>query len=316
MATLFKSGSYAYIGDDALTSSPPNAPTPQRKITDRAGRTVFAGVFGDLATATRDDQITEQFQYNIGSGSYGTLVVTGSNGGTVTQSNSQAVVASSVATNGFAQIQSEHTNRYRPGHEAYAFFTAEFTDTTGGAIQRIGLFDDDDGFYVAVSGSTFVAGRRHSGTDTIYEQSAFSIDALDGTGPSAFVYDKTKNNVFRISFGWLGAAPATFEILKPEGEWLPFHKVLHANLETGTTIGNPILPIRAEVIKDAGATDVVLRTASWNAGIYGTFEQVGDRSWTVAASGSVSANTETVALVVNNKDTFQSKTNKAKVHLG
>lgn len=286
---------------------------------DRSGREASNTVFGDAVVATKHDIIGVQFQYNITT--YDAISTT-TTYATITQSNSKAVLATSTDSTITisATLQSKKALRYRSGKEGYFYFTSTFTTTTGSfkvgiadTLQYIGLFDADDGFYIGFNGLKFVVGKRRATVDLQIERDFFNRDILDGTGKSKFNIDFSKSNVFKISYGWLGSAPITFEVLTPQGKWVAFHVIEYPNTEISPSINNPVLPIRAYIAKTTTgtATDIQLRTSSWSAGIVnGASLSVGDRNFSTTAAKSVTAATTTNIMTLKNNATFQSKTNK------
>lgn len=282
------------------------------RIADRAGREPLVSEFGELIIGQRATDVQVQFQYNIATAD---VTDNSANGGAVTQSNSQAVLASGVGATGKASVESVDAIRYRPGHAGMAFFTAAWvTGGTAGAKQYIGPFDADDGFFVGFDGTGFVVGRRRSTVDTTVAQAAFSIDVLDGAGASGINFSAVSGNlnVFAISYGWLGAAPITFWILSPAGVWFPFHRIEYPGTATTPHIDNPVLPIAADITKTSGATDIDMRTCSWFGGSVGAEGEAGDRSFATNNEKAIGGAAETNILTLQSVATFQAKTNRVK----
>jgi hypothetical protein len=277
----------------------------------------FVTVFGDEVVGTREDLISIQFPYGIST--YDTVSSTGS-GGSVSSSNSMAIISSGTNPTGSAQLQSKRTLRYRAGHEAYVFFSAMFNN--GGvatSTQWIGLLDSANGVAVGFNNTTFSVLYRNNGVNTIVPQSSFNIDPLDGTGASGFTLNPQTLNVYRIAYGWLGASPIRYQILAENGEWITFHQIISNNAISSPIFSNPMIPVTAQVTKTAGATNIILSTASWNAGIIGEPSNASSRyfaaeSGIVNVTGSVSP-TEQHILTVRNKSTFQSQSNKIGVRI-
>jgi hypothetical protein len=238
-------------------------------IHDASRKAPTYSVFGDTITGVKRDEITVSFQVGI---STFDAISTVTGGGAVTSIIPQAQVASGVPAAGTAEIQSVQSVKYRAGKEGYSFFTCEFTTQTGGVLgiansnQQIGFFDDQNGFYVGFTGVDFCIASRKAAVDTIVTQENFNRDKLDGSGYSGFTADFSKNNVYKISFGYLGAASITYEISRQDGVWITFHVIEYPNSSLNTHISNPVLPVTCRVEKTAGATNVTMRTSSWSAG--------------------------------------------------
>jgi hypothetical protein len=282
-----------------------NRLTSGKILDDAIGRSTLNTIFGEQINIIPHADIEEQFHYNINTR---TLTTTNANGGTATVENDMMKLSSSTATNGSTKVETNRPIRYRPGKEAFALFTAQWDNGgVAGCKQRIGIFNGTDGYYVGFNGTDFVAGYSTSGSDTEVTQANMS-------GDSTYIdqLDFTKLNIFRISYGWLGTAPVTFEFLGSDHHWHELHIIEFQNTLTRPSVDNPSLPICAHVTKTSGATDVVMRSASWLGGVHGEDHSPGDRydTGTVSATG---VSTEAVLIHFQNVTTFQSKTNRVEV---
>lgn len=228
--------------------------------------------FGASISASRVTQISANFSQAL---AYNDVTTTTS-GGTVTQANGSAVIASGTGTTASASISTNSVLSYNPGHELYATFTAAFTTPTSAASnQRIGIYDASNGFFVGYNGTSFGVTWRQNGVDTFIPQSSFNEDTLTGNLSSFFLrgttpeaIDFTKKNIFRIRYGWLGAAPIKFEVMSPEGRWVRYHVIRYPNTAVAPHTYSTSLPIFAEVNKTASdATNLQISTSSWDAGI-------------------------------------------------
>jgi len=227
----------------------------------------FVSTFGDQIVATRNDQVSLMFQYNVPTD---LLNILAAGSGTINQTQGHLQINTGTDSNGSMTATSKTSLHYSPGHEGSVFFTAAYTTGVADSQQFIGLIDDNDGWAVGYNGVNFaILFRRFSGSNTYINQANFNVDPLNGTGPSGFTIDQTKINVFRISYGWLGVAPVTFQVLKPDGTWIVFHRIEYPNSETTPHIENPTLPIRAFVTNSGNTSDLQLRTVCWNASIVG-----------------------------------------------
>ena len=120
--------------------------------------------------------------------------------------------------------------------------------------------------------------------------------------------------LFRIAYGWLGAAPIKYYVLTSTGQWINFHKIQWPNSAGGPTFLNPVLPIAMEVKKTAGTSNLQINTASLNAGIVGEPSTAGSRFF--AESNSVTiATSETHVLTIQNKTTYQGVTNQVQIQI-
>ena len=232
------------------------------------------------------------------------VTVTTASGGSATRTTGLMQLATSTATTGEVKAVSVDRVYYRSGSEMYAVFSAAWLD--GGAadsFQRVGLYDDNNGFYIGYEGTTFGVVIRSGGVDGAQTaRASFNGDPLDGTSGSRFTragtpeaIDLTKLNVFRIRFGWLGAAPIKFEVLSPDGEWIVFHTVRQPNLSAAPSIQSVDLPITAHLDKTAGSTNLRLNCACWGAGsTYDKTDIVGTQTLGTAVNSAIVHNVQGV----------------------
>lgn len=231
-------------------------------------------VFGGLVVGHRNNQVAVSFV----SGPVENLVtVTTTGTATALILGGQALFSTGTGSTADAKGVSFGETFYKPGHEIYSVFTAYFTQPTDtSSFQRIGHYTDGlNGFFLGYEGLTFGVVKLSGGIVTFTSQANFSGDLLDGSSGSKFtrnsvpeVLDKTKLNVFRIRFGWLGSAPVYFEILNPDGSWVTFHKILQPNLLNAPSIQDPNNPITVHVSKfGSDVTNLVVSTSCWAAGV-------------------------------------------------
>lgn len=230
-------------------------------------------VFNQTIIGTRNNQIEIDYS-TVDPDANSLLTITKTNGGDATNTAGQAVYSTSTNTSGEIKAITTRNITYNPHAESYAAFTAIFTTGVANSYQRIGLYDDNNGFFIGYEGTSFGVTKRSGASDTTTDQASFSADTLTGQTGSGYkrngvveAADFTKDNLFRIRFGWLGAAPIYFEILSPDGEWVTFHVIKHPNTLAVPSIQNPNLPLRLHIKKTtAGATNLTISTACWAAG--------------------------------------------------
>lgn len=211
------------------------------------------------------------------------ISITTSGGGNSANSNGQAVFATSTGATGSVRAVTTLSINYRPQAEVYAAFSAVFTTGTANSLQRIGIYDTNNGFFLGYEGTSFGVTLRKAGADTRTAQASFNLDTLTGSASSKYTRagvpeaaDFTRDQLYRIRFGWLGAAPIVWEILSPDGKWVAFHVQRHPNTTSGTSINSPNLPITLEATKTSGATNITISTACWAAGTTSNLIKVSD----------------------------------------
>lgn len=267
-------------------------------------------------TAFRDTRVAEiraaigwTFNYNINTDIVSSTT-TGS--GTVTQSNSKAVLQTGAATSSMAQISTVDALRYSPGLGALIRFTALFTPGVAGSTQLIGIGDESDGFFFGYSGASFGIFRRQNGTDNFTPQSSWNKDTLDGTGASGVLLDITKGNVYSIQYQWLGFGLIEFAIVSPSGKTILVHRIEYPNSSVDPSIFNPTLPLMAQVENTTNNTNITLETPSGMGFIEGDAGRaLVTRNSALASKSSIA--TEEAVITIRNKSTFQGKTNRIRI---
>lgn len=240
--------------------------------------------FQQTVIATRYNQIEINFSTDDPD-VISTITVSKNNGGDASNATGQALFTSGANTNGGVSAVTNADVIYRPHAETYVAFTAIWT--SGGlanSYQRIGIYDVNNGFFLGYEGTVFGVTVRKGGVDTQTAQAAFNIDTLTGGPTSKYTRagvpeaaNFALDNLFRIRFGWLGAAPIQWEIFSPDGEWVLFHIQRHPNTVALPTINNPDLPITIDIQKTgAGATVLNMNTACWAAGTSSDLSKVTD----------------------------------------
>lgn len=253
-------------------------PDGKLKVSQNTGQ---KDVFNQQIAGTRNNQLEVDFS-NTDPDSISTLTVTKTNGGDASTSGGQATFETSTNTSGEIKAITTRTVTYHPHAENYAAFTAIFTTGIANSYQRIGLYDDNNGFFIGYEGTSFGVTKRSGGVDTTIAQASFSEDKLTGQSGTKYTrnnvaeaLDTTKDNLYRIRYGWLGAAPIYFEVLSPDGEWVTFHVIKHPNTAAVPTVQEPNQPLRIHIKKTtAGATNLSVKTACWAAGTTSDLQKI------------------------------------------
>lgn len=270
----------------------PNLPAGQAKMTSSAPVVIASDQTPVSINVSTDafEQLVVGSRYNQVEVSFATtdpdlitdITVTKSNGGDASNANGVGVFTSGTNTSGGIKAVTNTSVIYSPHFETYAAFSAIFTPGIANSYQRIGIYNDSNGFFVGYNNTVFGVTLRKGGIDTFVGQTSFNGDLLDGSAGSKFLrngvpeaVDFTKDNLFRIRFGWLGAAPITFEILSPDCDWIAFHAIKFPNTSTSASINDPNLPITLDIQKTtAGATSLSIATGCWGAGTTSDFQKL------------------------------------------
>lgn len=232
-------------------------------------------IFGQIVTASRTNQVTAGF-FKINTTPADFATITTSGGGTATSGSGKAFFQTGTAGTASTTAISTANISYTPGYEIYSIFTLTFTTpTNASSAQYGGLWDTiAEGFYVGYNGTTFGTSVMTGGVQSFTNRTAWNGDLLDGNSQSKFTragvpeaINFTYLNLFRIRFGWLGAAPILYEVCSPDGQWVTFHTILEPNTTANTSIRNPNLPISIVVNKTSSdSTNLAMSCACWAAG--------------------------------------------------
>lgn len=253
-------------------SAPVTIASDQSMVPIKISNPGLIDTFGKLVTTESHNDIDVQFYRDDPNN---ILTVTSASGGTAVKSAGYATFSTSTSTTGAIKGVTLDTTHYHSGGEIFSMFGVAFV--TGGqatSFQRIGLFDNNNGFYVGYENTTFGVSVRNGSSDTFVARSSFNVDLLTGDPSSNFTrngvpeaIDLTKLNVFRIRFGWLGAATVKYEVLSPDDEWVLFYIIRQPNTSSTPHIQNADLPNTLEINKTAGAANIQIYTTCWGSGV-------------------------------------------------
>jgi hypothetical protein len=183
-------------------------------------------------------------------------------GGTSTFVANTSSIALAVTTASGDRVvrQTKEYFAYEPDRAQQFAFTFLFGTATTNCVQRIGAFDDNDGVFIQLSGSSFSTVIRSSSSgspvNNVISQSSFNIDKLDGTGPSGMTLDVTKVQLIFIEYQWFGVGTVRFGIFW-NGQIFYFHQVHHANISTQVYMKRGSLPARYEIVNTGTLANAV-----------------------------------------------------------
>ena len=208
--------------------------------------------FDQVVIAERTAQIEMGF---MGAGTVTTLMnqTTLSGGATATWTAGQLTVTTTTTNPSVALLSSIQTGTYRAGYEMFSYFTAYWSGASAvaGTYSRIGYTDaSTNGVWIGYEAGVMSISKMSGGTIVSIARSAWNGDLLTGLSNSKFTQlglpvaiNFAYLNVFRIRFGWLGAASLVFEVLSPDGNWIIFHTIYEPNSQIAPSIQNPNLPM-------------------------------------------------------------------------
>jgi hypothetical protein len=179
-------------------------------------------------------------------------------GGTTTFNANAGLVDLAVTTTSGSKVYRETTKvfSYQPGKSLLILSTFIFNPAKTNLRQRVGYFGADNGIYIELANSTLSFVERSSVTGSVTEtrvaQADWSVDKLDGTGPSGLTLDITKAQILWMDIEWLGLGTVRLGFVI-DGVFILCHNFHHANLIASTYITTASLPLRYE-IENTGAT--------------------------------------------------------------
>ena len=139
---------------------------------------------------------------------------------------------------------------YQPGKSQQIICTGKFDIRVNGIKKSIGSFDDNDGYFFQMSGSSFgvVLRKTINGvrTDTFISQSTWNLDKMNGTGPSANTLDTSKAQIYTMDYEWLGVGRVRYGVVQ-NGILIYVHEINNYNSLETVYIRNPNLPVRYEI---------------------------------------------------------------------
>ena len=112
-------------------------------------------------------------------------------------------------------------------------------------------------------------------------QSAWNIDKMDGTGPSEYLLDLTKMQMFFVDFSWYGAGAVRWGLRGPRGNIVYVHKMANNNVNPMAYMRSGNLPGRYESTTLPASTQITANIATTDTTI-----NVADTSKFYAASAS------------------------------
>jgi hypothetical protein len=159
--------------------------------------------------------------------------------------------------------QTRNVMRYIPGRTSTLTYAIRFQMPVTGIRRRLGLFDENNGFYFEDAGVLNGQGLpeynvviRSSTSGSVVEnripRSQWNGDKLDGTGPSGITADPTKQHMVNFEYEWYGAGQVIIG-WTINGHTHTIHTFNHANLADLPWCSTPFLPIRLELENLTGA---------------------------------------------------------------
>jgi hypothetical protein len=269
--------------------------------------------FGTLETNELQPIIGIDFVYGINT-QVGSSTVSGT-GATVDTNASRLRIQSGTSSTGTATYNSRRVIKYRPGQGITARFTAVFATGTANNTQVIGVGNATEGYFFGYNGTAFGIAHRNNGSTTWTAQTAWNGDKADGTGASAFNWNKQFGNVCMIKYPYLGYGDITFYVQDSvTAKWVLVHTIRYANTSASVQITNPNLYFWANITNSGNTSNRIMYVGSVGIFLSGT------RGYLSSPKGSADSNlagvtTETNILSLRNATTYNTVTSRSLVRL-
>jgi hypothetical protein len=236
-----------------------------------------------------------------------------STGGAATHEAAESAIKVEVtsASGSTSEIRTNTYYKYQSSYTQLVDMSIINSDT--GQVNQVrewGYFDDQDGLFFRLSGTTFSIVERSSTSgapvETTYNQSAWNIDPLNGSGPSGITLDLSKGNIFQIELQWFGVGTTRYSV-----DGVLVHEVKHANTLTAPYMKTATLPIQVRVTNTAASSAGSVKLICARVAAQG--QQQEPFEWIHAIDSSVPklvGLTEIPVLSIRPKATFNGVTNR------
>jgi hypothetical protein len=209
----------------------------------REGEQLFDGVgYSQVSQTHRIDDYV--FTY---SGHTDKFFTATANGGSVEHSTIQStnkLMVSDVAGSSSSKT-SYLSYPYVPGNGTFMSISLSCGDIgKDGVVRRWGLYDDEDGVYFELDGTSFSVNVRSSVSGSIQVSSVLEQDFLEQL---SYPINFDKYNLYWLDYQWQGVGRVRFGLFNPDGSRQILHVIEHANTNSLPYMRRGTLPFRAEI---------------------------------------------------------------------
>lgn len=158
--------------------------------------------------------------------------------------------------------QTKNVMRYVPGRPAEYSQAIILGAHVSGIRQRVGLFDDNDGFFFerAADGNLYCV-IRSSVTGTPQEtrkiRADWNGDKLNGSGPTGITLDLSKTQLLVVDYEWYGVGVVKFSLVI-NNQTVDLHTFYHANTISDPWCSTPFIPMRVEMENVSTSTSATM----------------------------------------------------------
>lgn len=217
--------------------------------------------FGGLRVSTPRLLGEYRFQYGIGTNEDEFNYKLENDGTFVPEYYRNCVLLKTTDTSGSrVAFQTKQYHPYIAGTSNKYLMTFKMDPARSGLVQYVGAFDDYNGIYFRMNGTTPEVGIRKGNfgitvDNNTVPKTAWNVDRLDGSmnefNPSGITVDFTKCHILFIDYQWLGVGRVRVGFII-NGVYHVVHQFTHANSTTETYIRQPSLPMRYEIVNTSG----------------------------------------------------------------
>jgi len=247
--------------------------------------------FGRLRISQPYTLFDSQQRYSVDSSFDSATTGTGS----VSFLSNQSSAALSVTSGGVGSVvrQTYRYFPYQPGKSLLILATFCMDSSTSSSLtQRVGLFDSNNGvFFQRIDSTVSFVLRSNSiptpGTPSdvrTVNQSSWNGDKLDGTGPSGYVLDATKTQIFWTDIEWLGVGSVRCGFVI-NGQLVTCHTFYNSNVQTSVYMTTAVLPIRYEITSTV-ALSATMKQICCSVNSEGGYEETSQIYWARMAGTS------------------------------
>lgn len=209
-----------------------------------------------------DTRILGEYRYQYGEGTLFEMNDFTAGAGAINMDYTRVCALGNVGTASGDRVvrQTKQYHPYISGTSNLFFITYVMNQAKPNLVQAVGAFDDLNGIFFRMNGTTPEVVIRKSGVDTeIVAQQDWNVDRMDGSwptdpagNPSKVTLDFTKAQILTLDYQWLGVGRVRIGFVV-DGVVYHVHHFNHANSVTEVYMTQPSLPVRWE-IKNTGAT--------------------------------------------------------------
>ena len=170
----------------------------------------------------------------------------------------EGTVSATIGTNTITGVDTKFSRQLKPG---------DFTVIRGQSYRVLSITSDTSMLVSPEYRGTTVVGTIMSKTTEVRVPRTQWADRLDGTGPSGYVFDVSKMQMFYIDYSWYGAGFARFGMRTTNGNISYVHQFTNNNLQYEAYMRSGNLPAHYE---SNGISGYTYLTATLGTGAAGT----------------------------------------------